>query len=142
MTSPSISAIAYQNFGLNPTMLYTMLMLTVIIGGMRTTRHAALASLRLLCYSEVVGKVWTYSPHHALLAAVKMTLPPCVCRLVRALLKASMVMVLGKAALKKTNSRHKHSLKNRASDSTRTCRRLNTTVSGSTCSFGLRLRLG
>merc|ERR1719239_75506 len=38
-------------------------------------------------------------------------------------------MVLGKAALKKTNSRHKHSLKNRASDSTRTCRRLNTTIS-------------
>ncbi|XP_035826908.1 uncharacterized protein LOC118478065 [Aplysia californica] len=127
-TTTTLSAFAYEDIQLNQAMLFSVLMVAVIVGGMRTTRRA---TLQLLNFSagDLWGKMWTYSPHRYLWAGVKKALPPAVRSRVRSAVKRCLRVVLGRSALKKTTARHKHSLRHGHGHSHgERSRRLNSTV--------------
>ncbi|GFO09859.1 phosphatidylserine decarboxylase proenzyme, mitochondrial [Plakobranchus ocellatus] len=105
MVTSTLSAFAYENLELNQKMLWGALLVAVIVGSMRTTRHATLQLLRITA-GELWGNMWTYSPHRYLAAALHkaLPLPPSVVRKVRAGIKSAGRVMLGRYTMAKSSS--------------------------------------
>ncbi|KAL8560799.1 hypothetical protein ACOMHN_061834 [Nucella lapillus] len=84
---------------LQPTWIYSALLVTVIIGGMRTTRGGVLQLLQV-CAGEIWGKRWLLSPYHVLAALLKGRRIPAACRRhLRWHCRTALRMLLGRRAV-------------------------------------------
>ena len=100
MVTNTLSSFAYESLDMNQKMLWGALLVAVIVGSMRTTRRATLQLLSITA-GELWWKMWTYSPHRYLAAALRraLPLPPGVIRKVRAGIKSASRVMLGRYAL-------------------------------------------
>ncbi|KAK0047542.1 hypothetical protein Bpfe_023094, partial [Biomphalaria pfeifferi] len=112
MVTSTLTSYVYQDLELSNTMLVTILLAAVFLGGKQPTRQAM---RRLLNPGDFWGKVWLYSPHRQVWSGMKRALPPVVSRKVRSGVRTASKMMLGRSALRKLALskflRYKHSQK-------------------------------